>query len=69
MEVPNGILNDLMPYVTQVAKCNREKFSVFGNDYLTIDGTGVRDYIHVFDLAKGHVTALESNKTGVIYII
>ena len=64
-EVPNGIPNNLMPYVTQVAKGKREKLSVFGNDYPTVDGTGVRDYIHVVDLAKGHVAALESNKTGV----
>ena len=64
-EVPNGTPNNLMPYVTQVAKGKREKLSVFGNDYPTVDGTGVRDYIHVVDLAKGHVAALESNKTGV----
>ena len=64
-EVPNGIPNNLMPYVTQVAKGKREKLFVFGNDYETNDGTGVRDYIHVVDLAKGHVAALESNKTGV----
>jgi len=64
-EVPNGIPNNLMPYVTQVAKGKREKLSVFGNDYPTVDGTGVRDYIHVVDLAKGHVAALESNRTGV----
>ncbi len=64
-EVPNGIPNNLMPYVTQVAKGIREKLSVFGNDYPTIDGTGVRDYIHVVDLAKGHVAALLSDKKGV----
>jgi UDP-glucose 4-epimerase len=64
-EVPNGIPNNLMPYVTQVAKGTREKLSVFGNDYPTIDGTGVRDYIHVVDLAKGHVAALLSDKKGV----
>ena len=64
-EVPNGTPNNLMPYVTQVAKGKREKLSVFGNDYPTVDGTGVRDYIHVVDLAQGHVAALESNKTEV----
>lgn len=64
-EIPNGIPNNLMPYVTQVAKGIREKLFVFGNDYDTVDGTGVRDYIHVVDLAKGHVAAIESNKTGV----
>lgn len=64
-EIPNGIPNNLMPYVTQVAKGIREKLYVFGNDYDTSDGTGVRDYIHVVDLAKGHVAAIESNKTGV----
>lgn len=64
-EIPNGIPNNLMPYVTQVAKGKRDKLFVFGNDYDTVDGTGVRDYIHVVDLAKGHVASLESNKTGV----
>lgn len=64
-EVPNGIPNNLMPYVTQVAKGKREKLFIYGNDYNTADGTGVRDYIHVVDLAMGHVAALESNKTGV----
>lgn len=64
-EIPNGIPNNLMPYVTQVAKGIREKLYVFGNDYDTSDGTGVRDYIHVVDLAKGHVAAIESTKTGV----
>ena len=58
-EKPNGIPNNLMPYITQVAAGIREKLSVFGNDYDTPDGTGVRDYIHVVDLAKGHVKALE----------
>jgi len=61
-EVPKGIPNNLMPYITQVAKGIREKLWIFGNDYDTIDGTGVRDYIHVVDLAKGHVAALESVK-------
>lgn len=58
-ELPNGIPNNLMPFITQVAKGKREQVSVFGNDYDTVDGTGVRDYIHVVDLAKGHVAALE----------
>jgi len=57
-EKPQGIPNNLMPYVTQVAKGIREKLFIFGNDYDTIDGTGVRDYIHVVDLAKGHIAAL-----------
>ncbi len=64
-EHPQGIPNNLMPYITQVATGGREKLSVFGNDYETIDGTGVRDYIHVTDLAKGHLAALEHNATGV----
>ena len=59
-EDPNDIPNNLMPYITQVAVGKREKLSVFGNDYDTEDGTGVRDYIHVVDLAKGHIRALES---------
>ena len=58
-EDPRGIPNNLMPYITQVAVGRREKLSVFGNDYDTHDGTGVRDYIHVVDLAKGHVVAVE----------
>ena len=57
-EDPRGIPNNLMPYITQVAIGRREKLSVFGNDYDTPDGTGVRDYIHVVDLAKGHVAAV-----------
>ena len=57
-EKPNGIPNNLMPYITQVAAGIRPKLSVFGNDYDTPDGTGVRDYIHVVDLAKGHLAAL-----------
>jgi UDP-glucose 4-epimerase len=57
-EDPRGIPNNLMPYVTQVAVGKREKLQVFGNDYDTVDGTGVRDYIHVMDLADGHVAAL-----------
>jgi UDP-glucose 4-epimerase len=61
-ENPNGIPNNLMPYITQVAVGKREKLTVYGNDYDTHDGTGVRDYIHVVDLAKGHVKALEKIK-------
>ena len=57
-EDPNGIPNNLMPYITQVAVCKRKELSVFGNDYDTHDGTGVRDYIHVVDLAKGHLKAV-----------
>lgn len=57
-ENPNGIPNNLMPYITQVAIGKREELNVFGNDYDTKDGTGVRDYIHVVDLALGHVKAL-----------
>ena len=57
-EKPNGIPNNLMPYITQVAAGIRDHLSVFGSDYPTPDGTGVRDYIHVVDLAKGHVAAL-----------
>ena len=58
-EDPRGIPNNLMPYITQVAVGRREKLGVFGNDYDTPDGTGVRDYIHVVDLAKGHVAAVD----------
>ena len=58
-ENPNGIPNNLMPYITQVAVGIREELGVFGNDYDTPDGTGVRDYIHVVDLALGHVKALK----------
>lgn len=58
-ENPNGIPNNLMPYITQVAVGKRERLGVFGNDYDTPDGTGVRDYIHVVDLARGHVKALK----------
>ena len=58
-EDPNGIPNNLMPYITKVAIGSLKELSVFGNDYPTHDGTGVRDYIHVVDLAKGHVKALD----------
>lgn len=61
-ESPNGIPNNLMPYITQVAVGKREMLSVFGDDYNTPDGTGVRDYIHVVDLAVGHVKAIEKIK-------
>jgi len=69
-EDPNGIPNNLMPYISQVAIGKLEKLSIFGRDYSTVDGTGVRDYIHVVDLAKGHIKALEklkSNPGVVIY--
>lgn len=58
-EDPNGIPNNLMPYILKVATGEKPKLNVFGNDYETKDGTGVRDYIHVVDLAKGHIKALE----------
>ncbi len=60
-ENPNGIPNNLMPYITQVSVGKREKLSIFGSDYDTVDGTGVRDYIHVLDLARGHIKALEKH--------
>lgn len=63
-EEPNGIPNNLMPYVMKVASGKLETLSIFGNDYPTPDGTGVRDYIHVVDLAKGHVKALEKISGG-----
>ena len=62
-EDPKGIPNNLLPYVTQVASGKREYLSVFGNDYNTHDGTGVRDYIHVVDLAKAHLKALTRAET------
>ena len=58
-EDPKGIPNNLMPYISQVAVGKLEKLGVFGDDYDTPDGTGVRDYIHVVDLAKGHVKAMK----------
>ena len=66
-EDPNGIPNNLMPYIVKVATNELECLSVFGNDYDTPDGTGVRDYIHVVDLARGHVMAIDKilNTTGV----
>ena len=63
-ELPNGIPNNLMPYITQTAAGIRPELTVFGNDYPTPDGTGVRDYIHVVDLARGHVAALEFSRTS-----
>jgi UDP-glucose 4-epimerase len=66
-EDPNGIPNNLMPYITKVASGELPQLSVYGDDYDTIDGTGVRDYLHVVDLAKGHIKALEKvmKETGV----
>lgn len=64
-EAPNGIPNNLMPYITKVAKGELKKLRIFGNDYPTVDGTGVRDYIHVMDLAEGHVAALDKLTSGV----
>ena len=64
-ENPNGIPNNLMPYITQVAVGKLKELGVFGNDYDTPDGTGVRDYIHVVDLAKGHVKAMNKLKENV----
>ena len=58
-ENPNGIPNNLMPYIVKVANKELKELNIFGNDYDTIDGTGVRDYIHVVDLAKGHIKAIE----------
>ena len=65
-EDPNGIPNNLLPYITQVAVGKLEKVNVYGNDYDTPDGTGVRDYIHVVDLAKGHVAALQHITAGTL---
>ncbi len=63
-EDPNGIPNNLLPYITQVAIGRLNQLSVFGDDYPTLDGTGVRDYIHVMDLAEGHVNALDKLMSG-----
>jgi len=68
-EDPNGIPNNLMPYITKVATGKLEKLSIFGNDYNTKDGTGVRDYIHVCDLANGHVKALKKLETNAGLVI
>ena len=67
-EDPKGIPNNLMPYVAQVATGKLKRVGVFGNDYPTPDGTGVRDYIHVVDLARGHVAAIKSLKEGGVHI-
>ena len=69
-EVPNGIPNNIMPYITNVAVGKLERLSVFGDDYETSDGTGVRDYIHVVDLAEGHAAAIAwaLTHTGVEYV-
>lgn len=64
-EAPTGIPNNLMPFITQVAKGKRTGLRIFGNDYATVDGTGVRDYLHVCDLAQGHIAALEQVSSGV----
>jgi UDP-glucose 4-epimerase len=68
-EDPQGIPNNLMPYITQVAIGKRPFLSVYGNDYPTSDGTGVRDYIHVVDLAKGHLAALHKLKANPKFVI
>ncbi len=67
-ESPNGIPNNLMPYIVKVAAGELYQLSVFGNDYPTHDGTGVRDYIHVTDLAKGHVAAIEKLESPGVHI-
>lgn len=64
-ESPNGIPNNLMPYITQVATGKLKSLNIFGNDYDTVDGTGVRDYVHVVDLSLGHIAAVEHLKKGV----
>jgi UDP-glucose 4-epimerase len=69
-EDPKGIPNNLMPYIAQVASCRRNKLQVFGDDYPTPDGSGVRDYIHVMDLAEGHLAALRycQNTNGLLTV-
>ncbi len=64
-EDPNGIPNNLMPFITKVAKGQLKQLSVYGDDYDTVDGTGVRDYIHVVDLAKAHLVAIEKMQKGI----
>ena len=66
-ENPNGIPNNLVPYISQVAVGKLEKLGIFGDDYQTPDGTGIRDYLHVVDLAKGHLKALDkiNNSNGI----
>ncbi|MEE9447168.1 MAG: UDP-glucose 4-epimerase GalE [Arenicellales bacterium] len=68
-EDPNDTPNNLMPYISQVAVGKLQKLAVFGDDYATEDGTGVRDYIHVVDLAKGHIKALENLATSPGYVV
>ena len=63
-EDPNGIPNNLMPYIVKVATAKLPVLNIFGNDYDTVDGTGVRDYIHVLDLANGHLLALKNENPG-----
>jgi len=63
-EDPNGVPNNLMPYISQVAVGKLKSLGVYGDDYNTVDGTGVRDYIHVVDLAKGHVKAIQALQNG-----
>jgi UDP-glucose 4-epimerase len=62
--MPNGIPNNLMPYITKVAKGELKQLNIFGSDYPTKDGTGIRDYIHVMDLAAGHMAALDRLTAG-----
>ncbi|MEN6460269.1 MAG: UDP-glucose 4-epimerase GalE [Syntrophomonas sp.] len=64
-DAPKGIPNNIMPFITQVANGKLKRLKIFGNDYPTVDGTGVRDYIHVMDLAEGHVAALNVDTEGV----
>lgn len=68
-ENPNGMPNNLMPYIVKVATGELKCLNIFGNDYDTVDGTGVRDYIHVVDLSKGHIKAIKkiANDTGIDY--
>ncbi|MGY3128161.1 UDP-glucose 4-epimerase [Agrococcus sp. UYP33] len=67
-EDPKGVPNNLMPFIAQVAAGERERLRIYGDDYDTADGTGVRDYIHVSDLAEGHVAALEALEPGVLTV-
>lgn len=64
-EAPNGIPNNLLPYILQVASGKQKYLSIFGNDYPTVDGTGIRDYVHVMDVAEGHIAALKHLSHGV----
>jgi len=67
-ESPRGVPNNLMPYINQVAAGELKELSIFGGDYPTVDGTGVRDYIHVVDLAKGHTKSIIWNRAGVLIV-